>query len=154
VLATALLADGRLRDEEEPLEHALALARRGAAPIEIAAVLLGLGEVRRDAATLQAARAALASCDDPGKLPERIEAAERALRGRRPGPRRTAAGGLSDRELAVLRLLPSSASLREIGAMLYLSQNTIKTHTRSIYRKLGAATREQAVERARELDLI
>jgi LuxR family transcriptional regulator, maltose regulon positive regulatory protein len=154
VLATALLADARLTPEQEQLEHALALARRGAAPVEIAAVQLALGEYLRDPATLRDARATLAECEDPGRLPELIEAAERALRGRRPGARRQIAGDLSDRELAVLRLMPSESSLREIAQTLYLSQNTIKTHTRSIYRKLGASSREQAVVRGRELGLL
>ena len=92
--------------------------------------------------------------DDPGRLPELIEAAELALRGRRPGPRRQIAGDLSDRELAVLRLLPAELSLREIGASLYLSLNTVKTHSRSIYRKLDASSRAEAVERGRELGLL
>ena len=58
---------------------------------------------------------------------------------------------LTDAEVAVLRLLRSDLSQREIGAELYISLNTIKSHARSIYRKLGVATREEAVKRAREL---
>jgi LuxR family maltose regulon positive regulatory protein len=152
--ATVLLADGRLRSDADGVEQALALARRGGAPLEVAAVQLALGELRRDPATLREARTAAERCEEPGELPARIEAAELALRGRRPGPRRAIAGDLSERELAVLRLMPSSSSLREIGVSLYLSQNTIKTHTRSIYRKLGATTRDEAVSRGRELGLL
>jgi ATP/maltotriose-dependent transcriptional regulator MalT len=66
----------------------------------------------------------------------------------------TGVGELSARELRVLRLLASELTQREIGVELYLSLNTIKSHTRSIFRKLGASTREQAVARARELELI
>jgi LuxR family maltose regulon positive regulatory protein len=154
VLAMALLADARLSPDQQQLEQALALARRGAAPVEIAAVQLALGEFLRDPATLQEARATLAECEDAGRLPELIEEAELGLRGRRSGARRQIAGDLSDRELAVLRLMPSDTSLREIAQSLYLSQNTIKTHTRSIYRKLGATSREQAVVRGRELGLL
>ena len=77
-----------------------------------------------------------------------------ALRGRRPGPRRAIAGDLSDRELAVLQLLPGDSSLREIASALYVSLNTVKTHARSIYRKLDASSREEAVERGRELGLL
>jgi LuxR family maltose regulon positive regulatory protein len=71
-------------------------------------------------------------------------------------PRAPAAAGeeLSERELGVLRLLHSELSLREIGAELFLSLNTIKTHTRNIYLKLGAGSREEAVARARELGLL
>jgi LuxR family transcriptional regulator, maltose regulon positive regulatory protein len=54
----------------------------------------------------------------------------------------------------VLRLMPSELSQREIGAALYLSLNTIKSHVKSIYRKLNVDARDAAVERARQLDLI
>ena len=60
----------------------------------------------------------------------------------------------SEREIDVLRLLASSLSQREIGGMLFISFNTVKTHTRSIFQKLGVATRADAVARARELHLI
>lgn len=154
VTSAALLARGRLDGDEAALQQAVALARRGGAPVEIAASLLGLGEERRDPATLAEARAALESCEDPGRLPGLIEQAERGLRGGRPGPRRVIAGDLSDRELAVLRLLPGDASLREIASALYVSLNTVKTHSRSIYRKLDASSRDEAVERGRELGLL
>jgi LuxR family maltose regulon positive regulatory protein len=154
VTGMAWLPRGRIDADEAALESALGLARRGAAPLEIAAVLLALGELRRDPATLRAARSELESCEDPGRLPALIEAAELELRGRRSGPRRQIAGDLSDRELAVLRLMSGEASLREIAGTLYLSLNTVKTHTRSIYRKLGASSREEAVERGRELGLV
>jgi LuxR family maltose regulon positive regulatory protein len=154
VSAMALLASGRIGGDRAALEQAVALARRGAAPIEVAAALAGLGEARRDPATLQDALALLADCEDPGRLPRLIEEAQFRLRGRTPGPRRKLAGDLSERELAVLRLLPGEESLREIASTLYLSLNTVKTHSRSIYRKLGAASREQAVERGREIGLL
>ena len=154
VSAMALLANGRLEGDAAALEQAVALARRGAAPMEVAAAMTGLGEVRRDPATLQNALALLADCEDPGRLPELIEETQIRLRGRAPGPRRKLAGDLSERELAVLRMLPSDESLREIASTLYLSLNTIKTHSRSIYRKLGAASREEAVARGRELGLL
>jgi LuxR family maltose regulon positive regulatory protein len=44
--------------------------------------------------------------------------------------------------------------LREIGSALYVSLNTVKSHSKGIYRKLGASSREEAVERARELGLV
>ena len=55
---------------------------------------------------------------------------------------------LTEREAAVLRLLGGTLSLREIGQQLHLSQNTIKTHARAIYRKLGVSTRHAAVRKA------
>ena len=62
----------------------------------------------------------------------------------------TSAEPLTEREVSVLRLLRGSLSLREIGQQLFLSKNTIKTHTRSIYRKLGASTRHDAIARGRD----
>ena len=61
---------------------------------------------------------------------------------------------LTDRELSILRLLPGTATQREIGASLYLSVNTVKGYTKSLYRKLGVVTRQDAVEQGRELGLI
>jgi ATP/maltotriose-dependent transcriptional regulator MalT len=49
-------------------------------------------------------------------------------------------------------LLRGTLSIREIGMELHLSVNTIKTHTRSMYRKLGVASRRDAIEWARLLD--
>jgi LuxR family maltose regulon positive regulatory protein len=51
-------------------------------------------------------------------------------------------------------LLSTHLSFAEIGAELFLSPNTAKTHAVSIYRKLNAGTRSQAVSRARELGLL
>ena len=54
----------------------------------------------------------------------------------------------------MLRLLKSDLNQREIGEALFVSFNTVKTHVKSIYRKLDVATRPDAVLRARELDLL
>jgi LuxR family maltose regulon positive regulatory protein len=51
---------------------------------------------------------------------------------------------LSERELLILQYLRSEMTLREIATDLYLSVNTVKTHARNIYRKLGVASRHQA----------
>ena len=61
---------------------------------------------------------------------------------------------LTGRELSVLRLLPSNLTPREIAVELYLSLNTIKSHTRSIYRKLGVQSRHEAIEAARGFGLL
>ncbi len=75
--------------------------------------------------------------------------------------RRTAAGPpqplvepLTDRELEVLRLLAEELSNREIGARLFISLPTVKSHTRNIYGKLGIGSREEAVARARDLGIL
>jgi LuxR family maltose regulon positive regulatory protein len=61
---------------------------------------------------------------------------------------------LTRSEVRVLRYLPSNLSTREIAAELYLSTNTVKTHQRHLYQKLGASSRTEAIERARALGLL
>lgn len=68
--------------------------------------------------------------------------------------RTTAPAVLSQRELAVLSLLPSLLTTSEIAHELTVSVNTVKTHIRSIYGELGVRTRRDAVRRAYEHDLI
>jgi LuxR family transcriptional regulator, maltose regulon positive regulatory protein len=73
-------------------------------------------------------------------------------------PRASATGHEADRltpgELAVLRELPSLLSLREIAEARTVSLNTVKTHLRSIYRKLGVEGRREAVEVGRRRGLL
>jgi LuxR family maltose regulon positive regulatory protein len=64
------------------------------------------------------------------------------------------AGQLSPGELKILRYLPTNLSRPEIAAELSVSVNTVSTHIRSIYAKLGADDRSAAVRRARELRLL
>ncbi|MBD8061617.1 LuxR C-terminal-related transcriptional regulator [Oceanitalea stevensii] len=64
------------------------------------------------------------------------------------------AGQLSVAELRVLRELRADVPLAHIGRRLYLSESTVKTHVRRIYRKLGVSDRTHALERARELSLL
>jgi LuxR family maltose regulon positive regulatory protein len=61
---------------------------------------------------------------------------------------------LSEREREVLRLLSGMLSTAEIAAEMYISVNTVKSHLRSVYRKLSATHRNEAVRRARQLELI
>jgi LuxR family maltose regulon positive regulatory protein len=61
---------------------------------------------------------------------------------------------LSDRETEVLHYLPTIMSNADIAAELFVSVNTVKTHVKSIYRKLGATRRQDAVRRARQLRLL
>jgi LuxR family maltose regulon positive regulatory protein len=94
----------------------------------------------------------------------RIGTAHRALAGElllafedRDGERRTVAPllePLSERECEILRYLPTTLSNREIAAELFVTTNTVKTHLRSIYRKLDVARRREAVDRARDLRLL
>jgi LuxR family transcriptional regulator, maltose regulon positive regulatory protein len=63
-------------------------------------------------------------------------------------------GELSPSELRVLRYLPTNMTRPEIARELYVSINTVNTHIRNIYSKLGARGRSSAVQRARELRLL
>jgi ATP/maltotriose-dependent transcriptional regulator MalT len=76
-------------------------------------------------------------------------------RGQEPRPAAAAlVEPLTTREQVVLRYLASALSNAEIAAELYVSVNTVKTHQRTIYRKLAAEGRRDAVRRARELQLL
>jgi ATP/maltotriose-dependent transcriptional regulator MalT len=149
---------------DEVLVRATELARRGIASIEIAYSLLALSGIRQRLGRHEEARRiydearmAVARCEDPGILNERLARTEPRAK-LAPTPRAGRKSGddqaLSDAELSVLRLLRSELSQREIAGELHLSFNTIKTHTRNIYRKLGVAERAEAISRARELSLI
>ncbi len=61
---------------------------------------------------------------------------------------------LTTAELRVLRYLPSHLSFRQIAERLFVSPNTVKTHARGIYRKLGVSCRGSAVDRARDAGLV
>nr|WP_244636890.1 LuxR C-terminal-related transcriptional regulator [Frigoribacterium sp. CFBP 13712] len=60
---------------------------------------------------------------------------------------------LSDRELVIVRHLATGQTLGQIGSQLFISVNTVKSHVRSIYRKLQASSRREAMTRVRELGL-
>jgi LuxR family maltose regulon positive regulatory protein len=61
--------------------------------------------------------------------------------------------GLSKRELEVVRYLPTPLSSTEIASRLYISLNTLKTHLRTIYGKLGVQGRRDAIERVEDLGI-
>jgi LuxR family maltose regulon positive regulatory protein len=145
-------------------EVAVELGRRGAGRVELAAALLTAAKASRicpdpqdpgvdPGALLGEARGILRHCADPGPLVSTWLAAEQ-----RAAAARTRQEGLieplTDRELAILRLLPAPSSLRQLAAELFVTPNTLKTHLRAVYRKLGAESREEAVIRARERGLI
>ena len=76
---------------------------------------------------------------------------------RRPSPRPTRqplVDPLSDRELDVLRLLASDLDGPDIARQLVVSLNTVRTHTKHIYTKLGVNNRRAAVSTARQLGLL
>lgn len=166
ICAGAHFARGRLLERDDDrngakreLRRALELAKRGAGPVtttwlltHLVRLLVTCDDPAGAQACLDEARAALASAPDPAAVSGMFEAAGRLL-----APSRSVVSGedpLSERELSVLRLLATDLTQREIGGQLYVSLNTVKSHTKSIFRKLGVSAREQAVARARELRLI
>jgi LuxR family maltose regulon positive regulatory protein len=124
----------------QPLELGLALVNQ-------ARVLRTAGRREEAAAAVAEAAATLEACPDPGTLRRRLEAVTGPL------PPESEAD-LSGRELVVLRMLRGSLSERDIGRELYLSHNTVHSHTKAIYRKLGVSSRKQAVQRGVSLGLL
>jgi LuxR family transcriptional regulator, maltose regulon positive regulatory protein len=130
------------------LEHALALAAPGGCPrlfVEGGAPVRALlaDHLHHGTAHRQLAEALLERLLSP--------TGPAADAGERQAPM---VESLSEREHVVLRYLPSMLSAGEIADELYVSVNTIKTHIKSIYRKLDANRRWEAVRRARQLHLL
>jgi len=162
VAVAGVLAEGRLLElagalesAAAPLRRAIALAARGGSPFERAEPRLRLAAVHRachrpeEAEPLEReARAILGAAPDHGRLAGLAAAVAPAAGGARD------AALLTPSERSILRLLPSGLSQREIGAELFLSVNTVKTHCRNIYVKLHAGSREEAVARAHERGLL
>jgi LuxR family maltose regulon positive regulatory protein len=155
---------GDLTVAADEVEHALVLGERLGAWQLIVCASLALAEVRQRQNQPAAARRQLTrvrdileSLPDPGDGFSRLERTEKALRLRATRERDTSGAHyweLSQRELEVLRLLPSQLSQREIAVELFVSFNTVRTHTRVIFGKLGVTSRAEAVVRARELGLL
>ena len=80
--------------------------------------------------------------------------AESGTGGHSPGSGQGLIEPLSERELEVLRLLATDLDGPEIASQLMVSLNTMRTHTKSIYTKLGVNSRRAAVHRAAELQLL
>ncbi|HZO78831.1 MAG TPA: LuxR C-terminal-related transcriptional regulator [Solirubrobacteraceae bacterium] len=171
ICSSAHIARGRLfRHDRRPteahaeLERAVSLARRGAGPVELSYALTTLAELRRERGDRRAARdlvrearELISGAPEPGTLaPRLLERSETALRlvvdlsGSRP----VVTDELTAREQTVLDLLPTGMSAKEIAAELGISRDTVKTHTKRIYQKLGVSSRPGAVSRGRELGLL
>jgi LuxR family maltose regulon positive regulatory protein len=121
--------------------------------ITLGSVYGGIGEAGRARAAAREAREVLKGCGHAGTLPSRLEALERRLRtsAERATPK---ADRPTEAEIRVLRLLATSRSAREIASELFISVNTVKTHTKSLHHKLGTSSREETVVRAGELGLL
>ena len=90
----------------------------------------------------------------PDSFLERIIRAALEVRATEPGRSgRILTAPLTEAELRILRLLPTTSSV-QMAATLYISRNTVKTHLRSIYQKLGGSSRLEAIQRAVDLRLL
>jgi LuxR family maltose regulon positive regulatory protein len=158
-LGRALARQGQLAEAEVQLERALELvgidsmaAQRAFALLLLAPVRRGRGDVAGARDLVEQARELIEQFTDSGILPTLLAQTERALAA---APRRPVeAAPLTERELVVLRLLPTRLSTREIGRELSVSVTTIRSQVQAIYRKLQASTRSEAVAHARELGLL
>jgi LuxR family transcriptional regulator, maltose regulon positive regulatory protein len=139
---------------------AVGLARKGAGILEVAKaltlsanILATLGDHQTATASRNEAAALLRGRADPAIAQTLLTAAQpsTAVAVTARNPACTLGEELTAKELEVLGLLATRLSRREIGQRLYVSLNTIKTHQRALYRKLGAEDRSAAVKRAREL---
>jgi LuxR family maltose regulon positive regulatory protein len=160
-LAQARARDGYLTSAMTAVEHGLNVRRRipSLAPWATMHHLLVAARVALDGGALPVARDRLDQAtklmdrysDGMGPMRGRLAAAQELMRSSSASP---AGEPLTGRELEVLRLLQGSLNLGEIAGELYVSHNTIKTHTRALYRKLGARSRTEAVRLARERLLV
>ncbi len=141
-------AERLLRDEVPTIHHTWSL------------LLLARADAQRwrlDEATQLSDRArdTLDELPDAGILPGLLAEVEQEI----SSARERATDGavvvaLSDAELTVLRLMTEDLSIREMGARLYVSENTVRTHRRAVYRKLGVHSRVEAVARATALGIL
>jgi LuxR family transcriptional regulator, maltose regulon positive regulatory protein len=159
-LGRALAGQGEPAEAEVQLERALELFEVDSMGLHHALTLLVLASVRHGRGDRPGARALADQArelvehfTDPGMLASLLEQAEEALGSRPRWPRQMAAP-LTERELVVLRLLPTRLSTRDIGRELYVSPNTVRSHVQAIYRKLQVNSRAEAVTQARQLGLL
>ena len=155
-----LIARGSRDEGIAQIRQGLDLARGWVEPIFVAYGCLVLAEGLTDypgkRALVREARQFVEASRSPGRVMDLVVAAERKLALRSPSARTEGTvhvEPLTDRERDVLRLLSSDLSMREIAAELYVSHNTVKGYTKSVYRKLGVTSRAAAIEAADALDL-
>ena len=161
-LGSVLAAEGRLDEAEHELASAerffsdeVATLHHAWLLVLLARVRLRRGRLPEAEATLRSAREELGELIDSGPVPALAGKVKRELEA---ASGHASTGGLceppSAAELAVLRLLAGDLSTREIGERLFLSPNTVRSHVRALYRKLGVHSRTEAIARATALGLL
>ncbi len=167
ILAFFFVASALARAHDGRIEQAAADSNRARKMLE---GLDGFPDWYQGEARIYLARACLLLDDLPAATELLAQAAEftnrlddapalsRWLSGAESAAAAMAGGGdrseLTPAELRTLRFLPSHLSFREIAEQSFVSANTVKTQAQAIYRKLGATSRGEAVERARDRGLL
>jgi LuxR family transcriptional regulator, maltose regulon positive regulatory protein len=142
------LAERFFRDEVATVQHTWLL-------LLLARVRCRRGRLEEAEKTMRSALSACAELGDVGRvaaLAIEIEEELEDAKSRASGGEMLASP--TKAELAVLRLLATDLTVREIGEKLFLSPNTVRSHTRALHRKLGVSTRADAVARAAVLGLL
>ncbi|HEU4493584.1 MAG TPA: LuxR C-terminal-related transcriptional regulator, partial [Rubrobacteraceae bacterium] len=161
-LGYMLAKRGDLVDAQAELEGGLSVRRKlpDLSPwptliglLALAQVYLARGDRGRAREALAEARTMLERYPDSGIFPELLERGEGGLR---KGRRRDGSLDveLTERELDVLRLLVGEMPVTQIAQSLYVAPSTVRTQIKSVYRKLGASSREEAVEEGRLRGLV
>jgi LuxR family maltose regulon positive regulatory protein len=164
-LGRALADRGNLSEARLELERAVSARRRfpSLSPwptllglLALARVLSAQGERGDAKALLAEVRAILEMYPDAGMFPELLKRQERKLRTRSARREEPLNEELTQRELDVLGLLLLDGELSnsQMGQSLYVAPSTVKTHLKSIYRKLGVSSRKEAVKQAQATGLI
>jgi LuxR family transcriptional regulator, maltose regulon positive regulatory protein len=150
-LARAVRRAGHLAEAETILHELVAILQhdsyavaRGEAELELALVQHTCGQNEPARGSLRRAHEIIRSCEDPGRLSARFSEVSAALqRPARPEP--VHGDALTHGEIRVLRLLDTPLSQGQIADELHVSVNTVRTHVRAVYRKLGVTSRQEAV---------
>jgi LuxR family maltose regulon positive regulatory protein len=159
--AYVFLVEGRIAEARAEAARALRLTAllRPMAPwhavqgrLALATLSLGLGDVARARALFAEAEQALPAVRESPVLAARLREVRALLDA--AGQDVAAGATLTTAEVRVLQYLPTHLSFPEIAAELFVSRHTVKTQALSAYRKLGAHSRGEAIERARELGLL
>ena len=154
VLAGSLVAHGRPAEAEAVLAMSIDEVRAFGEPYVLVTHLLALARThealgrRAVAARLfDEASDIVEAMPDPGDVRRTVQEAGRRMK--RKGTR--LGEELTEREIEVLGLLAAGLTAREAAKRLFVSFNTVHSHIRTIYRKLGVGSRQEAVGRAGEL---